>query len=193
VKWYNKITQKQWLLISLGILMVAGLIEYFMGRIFMCKCGYIKFWHGVVFSSENSQHLTDWYTFSHIIHGFGFYFILWLVDRKKKLPWGLKLAVAMLLEAAWEVTENTPMVINHYRAVTISLDYFGDSIINSMFDILAMAIGFVLAWKWPVWLTVTAAILMELIVGYFIRDNLTLNIIMLLHPVESIKIWQMGK
>jgi hypothetical protein len=99
----------------------------------------------------------------------------------------------MLLEAVWEVTENTPMVINHYRAVTISLDYFGDSIINSMFDILAMAIGFVLAWKWPVWLTVTAAILMELIVGYFIRDNLTLNIIMLLHPVESIKIWQMGK
>ncbi len=142
-------------------------------------------------SSENSQHISDWYTFSHIIHGFAFYGIFWLVGRGR-WPLGLRLVLALVLESAWEILENTPMVINRYRATTIALDYYGDSVLNSVSDILAMAFGFFLAMRLPVWLIVTLTVVMELAVGYWIRDNLTLNIIQLLYPIEAILKWQQG-
>jgi hypothetical protein len=183
---------RRWWAYGIAAIVVGGAasIELAMGLAPICKCGYVKFWHGIVNSSENSQHITDWYTFSHIVHGLGFYLLLWAVARR--LPPGPRFVLAVLLEAAWEVFENTPFVINRYRAATISLDYYGDSVINSMSDIASMMVGFWIARRASLWLSVGLVIVLEVMLAVIIRDNLTLNILMLIHPFEAIKRWQLG-
>ena len=176
-------------LIVLAILAIQALWLYLDGRIPMCECGTIKLWSGSLMS-ENSQHISDWYTLSHIIHGFLFYWLLTIIAPKA--PLGLRLAMAVGVEAVWELVENSNFIIERYRANTSSVDYFGDSIVNSVSDTVFAMIGFLLAAKLPTKITVAIALFFEILALIIIRDNLTLNVIMLLHPFEFIRQWQTG-
>ena len=173
-----------------AILALQVLIERLMGRIWICDCGTVKLWEGGVNTSGNSQHVADWYTPSHIIHGFLFYWFAWLVFRRR--PAGFRLGGAAVVEAGWEILENSPIIIERYRTATMALNYFGDSILNSAVDTAAMAVGFLMAWRLPVWLTVALAVFFELLAAWVIRDNLTLNVVMLVWPVQAILDWQSG-
>jgi hypothetical protein len=170
--------------------LLTGAIELGMGRSPLGPDGRFAFWESNIWSSAQSQRLADPYSFSHVVHGLLFYAILWLVARR--MPARYRFVIAVLLEASWEVLENSPIIIDRYRAVTIALGYEGDSVLNSMSDVLMMSLGFVLAWRARVFISVAAVLVMEVGCLLWVRDNLTLNIVMLVHPIEAIKAWQMS-
>ena len=167
---------------------IAALILWAMGRPAICTCGTVDLWGQV--GPEQSQMLADWYSPSHFIHGLIFYGLLWLAARRQ--PVGLRFLVALLVEAAWEILENSPIIIDRYREATMALGYSGDSILNSVSDIAMMAIGFLAARRLPLWTTVALVIGLELLTLAIIRDNLTLNVWMLLFPTDFIRLWQAG-
>lgn len=176
--------------LAAAIFLATLLVLWLMGRLPICACGTVKLWYFETGTPEASQHLADWYTLSHIIHGFLFYAAIWFLFRH--WSFGARLALAIAVEGAWEIIENTSFIIDRYREVTVSWGYYGDSIVNSAGDILFMVAGFVVASRLPVWATVLIAVFFELLAGYVIRDNLTLNVIMLLWPLDAIRNWQAG-
>ena len=188
------VPNRRTIIVSLGIAFVTALVLLAMDRPPICECGYVKLWHGRINDAGNSQHIADWYTPSHIIHGPIFYALGWLMFVKwgwggvHGARWGLPLAV--LLESGWEILENTRMVIARFREVTANFGYSGDSVLNSFADIGWMSLGFFLAMRLPVKVTVALAITSELLVGWIVRDNLTLTVLMLMFPLDAVAEWQ---
>ncbi len=176
--------------IAAALIAATAIALWQMGRLPVCACGTVKLWWGETGGPDTSQHLFDWYTLSHIIHGFLFYGAAWLVLRRWSLP--ARLSAAVAVECAWEILENSPIIIDRYRAVTVSWGYYGDSIVNSMGDVVSMIAGFALAARLPVWATVGLGVAFEILAAYVIRDNLILNVIMLLWPLDAILKWQQG-
>ena len=177
-------------LIALAVAAVAAAVLLAMGRPPICTCGTVALWEPSAASARTSQMIADWYSPSHIVHGFLFYAFLWLVARR--WPVERRFLAALVIEVAWEVIENTPMVIDRYREATIALGYNGDSVLNSMSDTAMMALGFLAARRLPVWVSVLVVLVLELIPLIVIRDNLTLNVLMLLAPSDAILNWQAG-
>ena len=179
------------LMLIVAIVVGAAALLLSMGRPAICTCGTVKLWEGAVNSAGNSQHIADWYSFSHIIHGFIFYALSWWLLRSW-LRTDTRLALSVLIEAGWELLENSPLIIDRYRTATLAFGYSGDSVLNSMSDIAMMTVGFLFALKMPARVTVAVAIGFELMTLYTIRDNLTLNVLMLTWPIEAVKTWQAG-
>jgi hypothetical protein len=171
---------------ALGLVVVMAAILLWMGRPPICTCGEVRLWVGTVNGPDNSQHLADWYTPSHIIHGFLFYALGWAFLR----PFGDRYLMAVAIEAGWELLENSQFIIDRYREATFAFGYNGDSVINSVADIGWMTLGFLFARRFPVWVTVALALAFELLTLWTIRDNLTLNVLMLVAPVDAVRAWQ---
>ena len=175
---------------AIGLTAVDALVLHLMGRRLWCSCGSLSPWSWDIWSSHNSQHLIDPYTFTHVLHGMLYYALLRLLLRSRWPP--LRALLAVMIEVGWEIGENTNAVIAAYREATIALNYYGDSIANSMSDVLAFALGYTVAIRLPVWASVVAFVAVEAALLLTIRDSLILNIVMLLHPFSAIKAWQMG-
>jgi len=169
---------------------LTALALYAMGRPPICTCGTVRLWVSSTQSAQNSQQLADWYSPSHLIHGLLFYAVGWMVLRRLRV--GERFVIAVVAECAWELIENSHYVIDRYRAATASLGYTGDSVINSVSDISFMMLGFFVATRLPWRASVALAIGLELLALWAVRDNLTLNVLMLLAPIKAIKVWQAG-
>ncbi len=177
-------------IIIVAVLAATALILHAEGRLWLCSCGYFLLWMGNAWSSETSQHFSDPYSFTHMLHGFIFCWLLWLALLRWPLRWRLCLAISA--EALWEVIENSSFVIERYRAATAALGYQGDTVVNSFGDILFCAAGFLLAEKLGFRRSLLVFFLTEAVLLILIRDSLLLNIVMLLYPLDSIKAWQAG-
>ena len=181
-------TARRTALASLVILAVAAAVLLAMGRNPICTCGTLALWVGERDSPRTSQMLADWYSLSHVVHGLLFYAGLWLLAGR--WPVQHRFLAALVVETAWELTENTPFVIDRYRATTAALGYTGDSVVNSLSDIMMMCLGFLLARKLPLWASLAVVLVLEIVPLFVIRDNLTLNVWTLLAPNAAIQAWQ---
>jgi hypothetical protein len=190
MKWYERISVGTCLVVGAASIAVQALVLFVMGQPPICACGYVRLWGGIASGPEMSQQFTDWFSYSHVIHGIGFYFMLWLIAPRASVA--IRFILALGFEVSWEIVENTHFVIDRYRQSALAQGYFGDSIINSVGDTIASAFGFFLAGALPAWGTVALAISVELFTAYMIHDNLTLNIIQLIHPTDAISHWQTG-
>ena len=178
-----------WLAI-LGVLLVTIVMLRIQGRLWICSCGQIYLWVSDIWSSDNSQHIADPYAFSHILHGFVFLWLLVWIWPRLAMLW--QLCLAILIEAIWEVVENSALIIERYREATASLGYEGDAIVNSVADIAFCALGFMIARYLGFWRSLAVFILTEVILLIWIRDSLIVNVIMLIYPVDAIRVWQLG-
>ena len=176
-----------WTLVA-GMMLVQAVVLHLLGRVWICACGTIRLWVGDMHSSELSQQILDWYTPSHVIHGILFYGLLHLL--MPRAPVLTRLAIAVGIEAAWEIAENSPAVIEEYRKQATAAGYTGDSILNSLLDTVAMMTGFALSRLLPWQATVALALAAEIVVGAIVHDNLTLNILNFIHRFPAIEAWQ---
>lgn len=172
------------------LLILAGAL-WMMGRVWWCEVGDPSPWSADIWSRHNSQHLMDPYTITHVLHGMLLYGLLWwlLGSVVSATNRGL---LAASLEVGWEIFENTPMIIERYRETTMSLDYYGDSIVNSIGDSLGFVVGYAVAASIPASATVVGFLVTEAVLVVWIRDSLLLNVLMLLYPIEAVRDWQMG-
>jgi len=185
------VSLRRWILVSAGLLLLAIAVELLMGRRVISKSHRVTLWARVN-SPELSQQVADIYSFTHVIHGIGFYGLMRLMGRGK-WPVGLCLVMAMLIECSWEVLENTPFAIERYRRSALAAGYYGDTILNSMCDILSCAVGFAIAARFRAWVSVAIVMVIELTLLIVFRDNLTLNILNLIHPIKAIQEWQSAR
>lgn len=176
------------ILLTIATLVTVAAAEIAMGRLLLGPDGRFGWWESDIWSSACSQRVADAYSFSHLEHGMMMFGFLWLIARRVPVQW--RFLAALLVECAWEVAENSSFIIDRYRAATISVGYQGDSVLNSFCDALFMMLGFFIASRIPVRATVALVVFFEVACLVLVRDNLTLNVIMLLHPIESIKVWQ---
>jgi hypothetical protein len=190
MKWNERISLGTAILVGAVLIALQALILFAMGRAPICTCGF-KLWGGIAAGPEISQQLTDWYTYSHIIHGVGFYLALWLVAPRS--PVAIRFILAIAFEVGWEIFENTAFIIERYRQSAIGQGYFGDSIVNSVADTIASTLGFLLARTLPAWATAAVVVGIELFLLYVIHDNLTLNVLQLIDPNDAISHWQTGR
>jgi hypothetical protein len=190
----NSSAQRQrrwpWLIIAIVVVSAIALLRL-EGRLWICSCGQVWLWAGDTKSADNSQHIFDPYSFTHVLHGFVFYALLAVALPRLPVLWRLALSIA--IEAAWEVIENSPAIIDRYRQATLALGYEGDTVVNALADILCCGIGFALARRLGFWRSLAVFILTEVVLIVWIRDSLILNVVMLLYPIEAIKSWQMGQ
>ena len=184
------ITTRIWFALAAGFVALQAIALLALGLPLICKCGHLDLWHGNPSGPETSQHLTDWYTVTHLTHGIGFYLLLWLAAPRMSVA--ARFAIAVGLEAGWEVVENMPFIMERYRQTALARGYFGDSVVNSVFDTVTAAVGFALARILPVWTSIVLVVAIELILGLAIRYNLTLNIVQLIFQSDAISRWQVG-
>ncbi|MEQ1921539.1 MAG: DUF2585 family protein [Pyrinomonadaceae bacterium] len=182
--------EKTPVILCLVVFAVSAALLVWQGRVWWCQAGDMVPWSWDIWTTHNSQHVIDPYLFTHVLHGILEFWLIGLLFKRMPLAW--RLLIAVVIEATWEVAENSSYIIERYRTVTLSLDYFGDSIINSLTDIVACATGFTIAYKLKFWKSLALFLATEAILILWIRDSLLINIVMLLYPIEAIKAWQMA-